>query len=611
MPHQFGGKNAVAFPSDKETLLTSTYTILVTGVFMAWWIMIAAAIPIMVPRRLRHNKAIRLVAAWEITEPFHAMYLMVGFCWQVLTDGLGWRGGCSREPKRAEEQEGPIDISDVGERSEDLDHRSSSEQSGGNFHHTTSDLLIGVIVLCVAAFVLASGLAAGVLLPGTLVIGHVAPVNASALFIPFYHWNLVSPSSDASPISSHILKFGEQLVGRIPLFGHFTVASGMVKEALEESVKFQKFDTPNGQQEEVGNGVTYGFRLHGWELGLQHLSDLSVQVSGRCRFRSQWYVGMLNASSCDANRCDGIDVYNFFPGREWEKTVNLSLSAFGESDRQLHCEFGPLVDQSQRRREVIELACVPFRLNMTWGPSVDPWYRIDNTAGGSAPGRPPLHCVEKMIWRYKGKIIRSPLPKLQIDGMRPMMIRDSEPVCEVKIPDGILILLTGLFYKPLLFNYLGLMLQAGIGQSLLLSPLRANATVYDDLKQWVQSAYWIGRNGIRYAAFTTDHPMFHENFRPYNMLLDQEGQLMPGVSDFVLPSGKVSTLRLETLVAVPVVVGTSWIVVLIMLHWKRRSKKHAKGRDANKDLDNKKKLDVINMPGGRIDTRGQSSNGMM
>ncbi|KAF8453863.1 hypothetical protein BDZ91DRAFT_748449 [Kalaharituber pfeilii] len=589
MPKSSGAKVAVAVSFKWESIIISSYTILVGVAFMALWLLITTAIPILVPARFRSTKAIRVIAEYEMTEPFQAACLMARFCFKVIREVARQR--MERLERTSRWGRHVRWLASPGGRL-----TSQGQQSNPVPASTWSDFFVGLSIIVLALGMVLGGLVAGLLLPDTLVIGHVAPVNDRMVLVPSYNLSGFSETHNvkdsAGAISSdldfQVMQLGYEMRDKAVYRALLTLDAGMITKTLEDHVRVERFNkTERGSMGEDDYHLEYGFQIYGWELGLQHLVDLSFHVSGRCEFEYDWYRGPENVSQ---GATPGFDLYEFFPGEEW--AVEVPIYGSGTSvERYLECrtpesqENGVMFEDSSfddyQHGLPFRFACVPNSGNGLKPAGTDPWYLTRQLGKGEvAPplgGRPPLHCVEQVSWRYKGMHLGSrlssmvPNPGHVYNGIVPG--RRPELAGLVDLPDGIWVILATSFHQPLLTRVMRRMPWGAVAASRAANALLSShrrETVHADLKRWVMAAYLLGRNTLRDAALAYIDADIPVEFRQYNALQDLEGKPIRGAGDFVIPCVNVATtLRIGTLVGVPAVVVGCWLLLGLAIWGKR------------------------------------------
>jgi len=554
MPVASGGIRAIAIPASYESIFISGYTQLVAGAFIACWILIAMAIYSVLPKDLCRHQAVILLSQ-DSTEPFRAAILMSKFCWHILSHKSGMR---------------------------------RLEAASPTSLPTWTELYVGVLVLLLALGTVIGSVFGGLFLPGKLVIGHVAPVNATMVYI------LGDYLTSGVHISRPVLRSTRiaRAVNKVDS------SKAVLESELGDRVMVKKAPAKPGPGGEESYDIHYSFRVDGYEMGLQHMPEYSLNVTGTCSFQYDWYQ-QTNGTH---------DTYALFDNTT---SLNVELLPWGSARSSLEAIY---VDD---RREWYSgnysdgVPGVPFAVvPMTQGNTIllnsrDPWYHTENNPLPPVPflkfklypiksGRPPLLCDEKHAFYlgntylgpdltlYQGKVVK------ESDGGDSYAELQVQKRSTVGFSDGLWQLLTnnGTTATPFerrsfdLRNGVSGYRQLGLGSPMAMSVDDGGGSAFADIKRLVYITYIQHRNLLQDAAmnYLTLRQLGlldqAKNGAPrLNAILDAHGNPLPGVEDFVLPSAQVSTLHLGYIAAVPAGVAFLWMLVGIIVYYQYRQRK--------------------------------------
>ncbi|KAF8462101.1 hypothetical protein BDZ91DRAFT_797376 [Kalaharituber pfeilii] len=374
VPFPGGGKNAIAVARSQEIYIISLYTILVTAIFAAWWIIITLAVRYLVPEKLAHQPSITILRSWTIYEPVQASIAMMKHCRETIT------AYCSHSiaRKKTLARQNVIDLRDV--------------------KFPWINITITACVLLLAVAVIAGSTIAGIVLPNHFVLGNAAPANPYTLFT--YNWGIEGPIQIA-PEALGITPFIGNLPGRHAIA---VVDNARSYQLISNGVKFEAPHKrpPSDRPNETSYTIQYSISVSGHEMGLQHASDLKVIVDGNCTFMYEWKTQYPEDE----------------PGAQKNGNMTLWPNDDVYQEDRVEIIYSPgwipsLIYKPAKLREGIEpkqdptyqFALIP----QMWGigsnsPGIDPWYFTTN---GSRiytidSRRPALRCWEKQTWSYNG-----------------------------------------------------------------------------------------------------------------------------------------------------------------------------------------------------------------
>jgi len=275
--------------------------------------------------------------------------------------------------------------------------------------------------------------------------------------------------------------------------------------------------------------MSYEFIVRGNEMGLQHLSELSLQVSGCCTFRFDWGSGFTMAQT-GAKRGKLGDVRTIYKGEEprrvWH-TWGLSKSApFLTNNTRFPANSTlrfVLLPGNQNAR------VLPTKLNRgSPNISVDPWYGTMVEPGSEdfkieaiLPYRPALECSEVASWYHQDTYLGPRLTETNND-LYPNFTKTVLP-SGTHIPEGIRQILSQHPYT----SYVQTIFDAMPGGALECSSRwvkvsilnehhldSSNCSAYRDVQRLVRAVYVYGRNLFRQAALAYVDPEWSRKNRP-------------------------------------------------------------------------------------------------
>ncbi|KAF8474146.1 hypothetical protein BDZ91DRAFT_759458 [Kalaharituber pfeilii] len=246
-------------------------------------------------------------------------------------------------------------------------------------------IAVGTLILAVGTFV--GGIVAGFFLPQRLVIANAAPANPYRLFYP--HLDVMRFAClEAGWLGWHMhAAAGTRAMSVVDI--------GSSWEFLDAGVVFQTYpaDPPNDKQGETSYTLNYSISLTGYEMGLQHASDLVVKLLGNCSIMYDWPI---------KRKSDTAVTFSIFPGENitydhdftWGKT-SIPIS---------HIWEGPAIDAFLPQRTTAAQFAIVLAL---WGVKLthahnDPWYFALDSEEPIDHRRPPIRCVEIQNWSYRG-----------------------------------------------------------------------------------------------------------------------------------------------------------------------------------------------------------------
>jgi len=507
MPTEHGRVLAIAFSKSKGEHIIAAYSVLTLFIFLALWSIfthiVIACVPQRVPRDVENRQQI-VPGDVENNELF-----IVGF--YNSREALGavifiFKFLCMAKAHMAQ---------------------SISRESGGVFRPSVRY----PVLLFVLSITFAIGsVISGVLVPGSLVIGTVAP----AVFEHIYFPRPPADTSDASDSKVQALRAPAALraIGAV---------DGAMKQLLTKVLISRPTNTASGGKQI--RTIVYSYNISGFDFGLQRSQELLYKVHGYCTTEYNW----LDTNHTNEN----VDRYKL-----WELPNRCDV-------KRLECDMPPRAQivPYWNPENIPSGNSFPYAIvihsvdRQSFTQSSDPWYLTQPAAerpglpcnglsptGSNPPGyivvsaRPPLSCVQNDTWEYMGNSVNSVNDLDQLDGL--------------KIPKEWHKYLQLNFAAPKIVDF-----GASLGNSMLVSSashLRkffdaGSSSIEKDLTRLIFGTYVASRDIFK------DSLMVQEKYGIDNEITFPHSQQDKGVADFVVSSAAVSTFSVAGLVAVPAV----------------------------------------------------------
>ncbi|KAL0631875.1 hypothetical protein Q9L58_009260 [Maublancomyces gigas] len=480
MPTNTGEIPAIAVPFTTAAYLLSTYTFLVLLIFAALWKIFVNLAMRFYPSRseMRGNRYVAIAGIASSGDAWGAAFVILYYCWTMFF------------------------------RARDL--RSGS---------------LALLILGGSLIIGTSRIVSGIIVPSSLLIGNVAPVDASFIFFP--------PSLSLVAVDQSMVFYRTIVQNAAQLATSYL---SNVQESLLEpgpngrvSINFTDLPTTPGGK---SLRMDYRYRVTGVDLGLQFASQLSKTIHGTCETS-----------------------YNLSDFADWENIRGFSAPS---PDGAIFPQgLTPFVLFKFKEDEFHYFIAVNATGIESLGESDDPWY---STAPGELsngsdsvrrtfkvlPDRPVVYCRQNETWEYgtaqiKGNDSIAELPGLKL-----------KPVIRAYLQND-LNRLSPIALMPLL-----------LGDRMLLSSATSLMEYFDS------SIYSIREELTRLItlSFVLEGDIFRRTITnsPYRVNYANpalvNGTKADGVDDFVVRSSDVVTLSLKTLIIVP---GALLITLLVLL----------------------------------------------
>lgn len=374
-------------------------------------------------------------------------------------------------------------------------------------------------------------------------IGSAAPVNASTIFVPSR--NDTDSFSNTSNINN-LKIFNFYVPSALRAVGSIDSLNGTA--GINPSLSVDQPETI-GVNDDGGLVTRIGYRYNvtGLDFGLQYYPDLVFSVEGSCITEYGWWAGESN------NDTDypGAFVEGYIPFNDPNNIQYVSLY-----------DGGPraffYVNLPENPTSNLTWAAIISSVNRTsWFPSTDPWYQTDpnpfynSNQTTIAPymvrsQRPALSCWENDVWSYKG---------------HSGSIDDLPNIPGLNLSPGLVTIFTDSLGLPMIY-ILGTYLQVSALKSsvtALSNILDANSSsIYSDLERLVYASYIATVNCLTETTLFPPANGFPNEVAPGGILLE-------GTGNFVIYSNDIATLSVRSLIIIPTIAVSLWIVSIVLL----------------------------------------------
>ncbi|KAL8339332.1 hypothetical protein RB598_007586 [Gaeumannomyces tritici] len=536
---------AIAFSARDGVWVSAAISVTMGLIFMLLWNIFIFFTVLLQDQHFRRRYA-ALVTLWNSNDPWSAFREMVAYTWHYFSPPQEQRydqekmTGVSPQPEPEPEQEPAAQVAappsdektaqatvlptDKPESSQ-LDPQPPKPKPKPYPYKASSwkkDCAYGLLLATIALTVFGVDKAMGVVVPGLVVLGAVAPADQDSVYYP------VPSEGDTDPAGS-LRNFGLKAPAVMRALGSVEAAGATFRRRIEIATKGmgQWNNTESVQQ------VTYSYNVSGYEFGLQRGSMLKLQVNGSCRTEYGW----LREERPTA------DFYSLWDGKR-----NFSIPIDNTSIADAPKASFLIPDDRDSVVEAVRTGNMTFviliwsshRASISMGSN--PWYATEPR--GAAPKapyqagfwikrkRPVLSCWQKDTWSYGDQTVNS--------------IYDLKNIPGIKIEQVLLKVLEAALAVPLVVK-----LGNASGDSALRSRTTSPNGVIDagassiknDMERLVMASY-VGTKNV-----FVDTTMYESNAGWPNMLQDANGQAAAGAGNFVITSPEVLTFSLTGLIA--------------------------------------------------------------
>ncbi|KAF8468262.1 hypothetical protein BDZ91DRAFT_848095 [Kalaharituber pfeilii] len=516
-PDKNGGRTAIAVSQAESRIITALYTLLITITFSITWDIVLTLLTILfAPKRMTRTNHITMIAAWNTSDALHVLPMLMKHAWSVFRGIIG----------KVHEIE-----------------------------FTWEAFGLDAVILLFALGGWGGGVAAGLKFPELLVIGTAAPVNPSSVLYP----NFTQPGDSTFKlqflaVSRYDRRRSMRAIASVE--GYETEVSKFV-----QFTRIEEADIYGEQRYKM----KYGYKVTGLDMGLQHLSHLTLVVTGQCTFENSWYNGTRNTTiergfvedyllwPKDSSReLDGVadDNYNI----RLDIAVGPRIPPFAKfvTVKYIETEKGNSMNEETGTSYYTVTPSTAFRVSHTNGS--DAWYATQKLPPiykslskdykfQVKPGRPPLKCREDTDWSYKNW--RGKTANL-------FSTEDDKP--PVTIPEAIKYILWTTLIEPVVVT-LGRSSSVGLkSTSDTFAPDNAidteTASAANDMRRLVHAAFVLTRDLFREAAIAGAAAAAANDSSIPNVLETADGY-MPGTGDFIMISRNVVALNVSQMAVVP------------------------------------------------------------
>lgn len=529
---------AIAFSARAGRYLNTSLTVIFTLMFTWLWGLIAAATIYFVPHQFSRRRLVALVALRNSQDPWSAFMAFANF----TTESMGLfrrRNAPSHGPTR-------------------LQRRETQTAS------TWQDTMFGLLLVLLALIVILTRVIMSIILPPSLQIGNVAPVNESVTFYPRAAW------LDSNSTVYRNFRAGPSLRALSSAQVYGDAIRGRVKVQRDLSVTTQNRSQPM-------YGLTYSYDISGVELGLKTAGDLVLSVKGSCRTEYGW----LNAGASN-DTTEVIDVFgdpaNNFTAHTEDRFVRIvPIAAFTLPNKPT---YNAQLDTGNVSYAVI--ATLSRHLSNTENID-DPWYLTEGAGPGSGPDlpyriqrqRPALSCWHHDRWSAGSQSVDGgkKLDNLSALGI-PQVLKD--------------VLATALLQPP------PYTIGTDTGSSALISVLSSRnsqkgtidakaGNIHQDMERLVIGGFILTLNRLSDMVMYTPDAVEMAQWNLFYSKKNATNEPLPfdGRGDFLVSSPNIATFNLAGLIATGAVVLfllVGQLVLTAKLNFHTTSKVHADSR---------------------------------
>jgi hypothetical protein len=394
------------------------------------------------------------------------------------------------------------------------------------------DLWFGVAFSLLALCVFVATVAMGIITPSLVHIGHVAPVRPSAVFWPNTGSNYYD---DKFAIRGQAIlrALGSVEAARVTLRSNVQIERRKVNSSDET---YMRSDTDK---------LDYVYRVSGVDMGIQGGSDLELEVTGVCDIMEEWYLrgGRPEEEYRWADNPERCDWYDLWTGTDLNQTwYVLADNATAKYGARAEFVLGGVSSRWRNTSSASYAVLINSAFLESLTPSGDSWYetRVEDYRYQVKRGRPPLACLERNQWSYRGQNVSSVFDLKGLIGMQ--ILRVLLEIVEAAFLDG-----------PMILS-----IEKSSGSSALKSQTtgggsgKINAkqcSMFDDMERFVLASFVATRNILSDAAMSSGS----ENM--VNLVTGSDRRPKPGTGQFVLSVPNVQTFSLTGIVSLASILG--------------------------------------------------------
>ncbi|KAF8451381.1 hypothetical protein BDZ91DRAFT_802723 [Kalaharituber pfeilii] len=513
------GKTAIAVSESHARMITALYTILIAVIFSVIWDMLLSLIVfVYTPKRMTRTNYITMITSWNSSDHLHAIPVLLEHALKVFWDIL---------------------------------------RNDNVMESTWKSFGLDVVILLLALGGWGGSLAMGLKFPDLLIIGSAAPVNPASVFYPDFH----NKSLDARLANA---QYSRETAARA--FAGVEGYEGKIEQFVNLTIS-DRINTTNDSGEERYK-IYYSYTVSGLDMGLQHLSHLTLHVQGQCNFEDSWYNKSMSGWYNKTEEFDGGDweFYSVWPKNESDIKGLFELyslrgwvpisrrqppSAKFRLPQYTITSGNNTINLVTGRSYYSIMPSTASRFSFT--ASKDAWYATQNQSYFSLAelypyevknGRPPLNCWEDNDWSYKSW--RGTMANLIGSG-------DDELRAPVTLPLAIEVILSTQLAIPIIAN-LGMTNPASALKSANQATSPDNAidakstSAATDMRRLILASFLATRDIFRAAVIAGTASA---SIKSSNILTTADGGYLEGTGDFIVVSRTVVALDFTQMIVVP------------------------------------------------------------
>ncbi|KAF8451382.1 hypothetical protein BDZ91DRAFT_750816 [Kalaharituber pfeilii] len=516
-PDEHDGKIAIAMSESHGRMTIALYTLLITVIFSVIWdILLSLIVLLYTPKHMTRTNYITMIATWNSSDHLHAIPVLLKHALKIFWEIL-------RKDNVTE----------------------STWKSFG----------LDAVILLLALGGWGGSLAMGLKFPELLVIRNAAPINPASVFYP----NFTDPNA-VFVIAQYNRRIATQTIATVDRY------EAKIKERVKVTI-----NDPTNDSNEQRYKIYYSYNVSGLDMGLQHLSHLTLHVHGQCNFEDSWYNKSRSGFADERYNLDAgyWEAYIVWPNNTRDEFIEdfVYYDVLGSVPiSRRHPPFakflspnytitagGNTINQETGRSYYSIVPSTATRMSYT--ASEDAWYATQNQSSKGLRaeypyeikfGRPPLKCWEVNDWSYKswrGKMAH--LFNTTADGPRAPII----------LPPAI---------KEILSTQLVIPAIVSLGKSIVASALKSatqtigpdnvidagSSSAEEDMRRLILAAFLATRDIFRETVMAQNADA---SIKSSNGLITADGGYLEGTGDFIVASRTVVALDFTQMILVPAI----------------------------------------------------------
>jgi hypothetical protein len=372
-------------------------------------------------------------------------------------------------------------------------------------------------------------------------IDNAAPVNPAAIFLP-----KPDPIDEFSNLRTYAMSVPWALR-----------AAGSVNEVKNSGSKeypvsvddYEVLQVRNDGQKVIRLG--YRYQVTGLDFGLQFYPDLILNVEGSCTTDYDW----INSSATTNSSGTLVELYlpfNDDSSQQPQRPQNISLfdggpplAYFftGQPGTATNTSWAAIISSANRESRLI---------------GTDPWYLTDETTESGTfrvrAGRPALSCWQNDVWSYLGH-------NSSVMGL------NSTALPGLNLSPGL---------QTIFASSLGLPMISQLGTYLRTASLKSSFTslsnifdassssIHEDLERLVWASYIATVNILKETTL-------YVNNSGIPNILDDNGRLQDGASNFVIYTSEAVALSVRSLIILPTLAVSLWVVFFALMYYSKKA----------------------------------------